>query len=127
MTKQNIAISARVQSDYEAIAELLASYFDGLYEGDVDKLRAIFHEDAWLKGNGYRKTLDEWLVAVAGRAKPRDEGMEYQFNIDSIEVVADQAMAKVDVPLPWAHFIDYLSLLKEEGEWRIVNKMFATI
>lgn len=115
------------QNDYETIIGLLNQYFDGLYEGDVDKLRAIFHEDAWLKGNDYRKTRDEWLEAVANRPIPRVEGMEYNFNIKSLEVIGDQAMAKVDVPLLAAHFIDFLSLLKEDGEWKIVNKLFTVI
>ena len=118
---------ASYQSDYEAIIGLLNDYFDGLYEGDVDKLRNVFHDDAWLKGNDYRKTRDEWLEAVANRPVPRDEGMEFNFNIVSLEIVDDQAMAKVDVPLLAAHFIDFLGLLKEGGQWRIVNKMFTTI
>lgn len=118
---------ASYQSDYEAIIGLLNDYFDGLYEGDVDKLRNLFHDDAWLKGNDYRKTRDEWLEAVANRPVPRDEGMEFNFNIVSLEIVDDQAMAKVDVPLLAAHFIDFLGLLKEDGQWRIVNKMFTTI
>ena len=53
--------------------------------------------------------------------------MEYNFNIQSLEIVGDQAMAKVDVPLLAAHFIDFLGLLKEDGEWKIVNKMFTLI
>ena len=118
---------ASYQSDYEAIIGLLNDYFDGLYEGDVDKLRNLFHDDAWLKGKDYRKTRDEWLEAVAKRPVPRDEGMEFNFNIVSLEIVDDQAMAKVDVPLLAAHFIDFLGLLKEDGQWRIVNKMFTTI
>ena len=115
------------QSDHEAIVGLLNEYFDGLFEGDVEKLRTIFHDDAWLKGNNYRKTLNEWLEAVASRPIPRDEGMEYNFKIQSLEIIGDQAMAKVDVPLLAAHFIDFLGLLKEDGQWKIVNKMFTTI
>lgn len=118
---------ASYQHDYEAIIGVLNDYFDGLYAGDVNKLRAIFGEDAVLKGNGYRKTRDEWLEAVANRPIPRDEGMAFNFNIQSLEIVGDQAMARVDAPLPAAHFIDFLGLLKEDGRWRIVNKMFTTI
>ena len=115
------------QSDYEAITDLLNVYFEGLYDGDVSTLRRIFHDDAWLKGNDYRKSRDEWLDAVATRPVPRAEGMAYNFKIWSLEIVGDQAMAKVDVPLLAAHFIDYLGLLKEDGEWKIVNKMFTII
>ena len=115
------------QSDYEDVIDILNAYFEGLYDGDVEKLRALFHDDAWLKGNGYRKSRDEWLAAVANRTTPRDDGMDYSFSILSLEIVDDQAMARVDTSLPAAHFIDFLGLLKEEGRWRIVNKMFTTI
>ncbi len=118
---------ASYQSDYEDIIVLLNDYFDGLFEGDVEKLRSIFHDDAWLKGNNYRKTRDEWLEAVANRPVPRDERMKYNFNIQSLEIIGDQAMAKVDVPLLAAHFIDFLGLLKEDGQWKIVNKMYTII
>lgn len=118
---------ASYQEDYDAIMGLLNAYFQGLYNGNVDLLRSIFHVDAWLKANDYRKTRDEWLEAVADRPVPSVEGMEYNFNIQSLEIVGDQAMAKVDVPLLAAHFIDFLGLLKEDGEWKIVNKMFTLI
>lgn len=111
--------------DYLVIHELLQDYFDGLYQGDVDKLREIFHEDAWLKGNNYRKSRDEWLQVVATRPVPKAQGMAYGFKIMSLEIIGDQAMAKVDVPLMAAHFVDYLGLLKEAGKWKIVNKMFT--
>lgn len=118
---------ASAQADYESIIALLNEYFDALYDGSAERLRAIFHDDAWLKGNGYRKTRDEWLEAVASRPVPRDEGMAFSFNILSLEILGDQAMAKVDVPLLAAHFIDFLGLLRENGEWKIVNKMFTVL
>ncbi len=115
------------KEDAQIIETLLHDYFDGLYEGDVTKLRNIFHDDAWLKGNNYRKSRDEWLAAVATRPIPKDEGMDYGFKVISLDIVDDQAMAKVDVPLLAAHFIDFLGLLKEDGTWKIVNKMYTTI
>ena len=126
-TATNPSPVASYQPDYEAIIGVLNCYFDGLYTGDVRKLRGIFHEDAVLKGNGYRKSLDEWLEAVANRPIPRNEGMPFNFNVLSLEVVGDQAMAKVDSPLLAAHFIDFLALLKEDGQWRIVNKLFTIL
>lgn len=115
------------EADYHAIIGLLSKYFDGLFAGEVATLREVFHDDAWLKGPNYRHTRDQWLEAVANRPVPRDEGMAYGFKILSLEIVGDQAMAKVDVPMQAAHFIDFLGLLKEDGRWQIVNKMFVTI
>ena len=127
MNTTNLPLVATYQRDYQAIIGILNDYFDGLYLGDVEKLRSIFHEDTVLKGSEYRWTRDEWLEAVANRPVPRQEGMGFDFNILSLEIVGDQAMAKVEAPLLAAHFIDFLGLLKENGQWRIVNKMLTTI
>jgi Putative lumazine-binding len=115
------------KEDSQIINAILQDYFDGLYEGDVAKLQHIFHDDAWLKGNNFRKSRDEWLAAVATRPIPKDKKMDYGFKVISLDVVGDQAMAKVDVPLLAAHYIDFLGLLKENGSWKIVNKMYTII
>jgi len=115
------------KQDFEQINEILQEYFDGLYEGDVDKLRSIFHLDTVLKANGLRRTRDEWLDAIASRPVPKEQGFNYDFNVISIEIINDQAMVKANVPLMAGHYIDYLGLLKEDGRWLIVNKMYTTI
>jgi 4-oxalocrotonate tautomerase len=115
------------QTDYENIMLILQQYFDGLYEADIEKLKSIFHEDVVLKAPGFRRNRDEWLEAVATRPVPKDDNFEYAFNILSIEIINDQAMAKVNAPLPAGHYVDYLGLLKEDGKWSIVNKMFTAI
>jgi len=126
-TQQTNLKGTSYKADHEIIGAILQDYFDGLYEGDVVKLRRIFHDDAWLKGSDYRSSRDEWLKAVAARPVPKEEGMDYGFKILSLDIVGDQAMAKVDVPLLAAHFIDFIGLLKENGAWKIVNKMFTII
>ena len=37
-----------MDATYQEIAEALAVYFDGFYEGDIDKLKRIFHPSAHL-------------------------------------------------------------------------------
>ena len=64
MNTTNLPRVASYQGDYQAIIGVLNDYFDGLYHGDVEKLRSIFHEDTVLKGSEYRRTRDEWLEAV---------------------------------------------------------------
>jgi hypothetical protein len=40
-------------------------------------------------------------------------------------VVKDQAMVKVHCPLFDFNYIDFLGLLKEDGNWQIVTKMYT--
>jgi hypothetical protein len=114
-------------SDLNAIEAVLHSYFDGLYHGDVAKLNSIFHPDAWLKAPGVRRSLNQWLKDVAERTTPAELNQARAFKILAIDVVQDQAMAKIHCPLFDFNYIDFLGLLKEEGKWSIVNKMYSDI
>ena len=114
-------------SDFESVNRIVQDYFDGLHNGDVSKLRAIFHQDAILKASGSRRGLEQWLGAVASRPIPSQQGGSYDFKLLSIEVIKDQAMVKLECPLFEHRYIDFLGLLKEDGRWKIVNKMYADL
>jgi hypothetical protein len=114
-----------VNSDFAAVVALVQDYFDGLYHADVDKLRGLFHPDAYLKAPGLRRSREEWLSAVASRPIPQEQGDVYRFKILSVELVKDQAMVKAECPLFEHFYVDFLGLLKEDGCWQIVNKMYC--
>ena len=111
--------------DFNRIKDIVQAYFDGLHNGDVTMLTSIFHQDAWLKAPGIRRSLNEWLTDVANRPVPAEQGHEFAFRLLSIDVVQDQAMVKIQCPLFDFHYIDFLGLLKEQGQWLIVNKMYT--
>jgi len=114
-------------SDFTSITAILQSYFDGLHHADVDKLAAQFHPDAWLKAPGARRSLKQWLADVAGREVPATLNQPFAFQILSIDIVQDQAMAKLQCPLFDFNYVDFLGLLKEQGQWRIVSKMYTDV
>ena len=117
----------RSTSDFEIITAIIENYFNGLHDGDVTKLRSIFHQDAWLKAPGVRRSLEQWLEAVADRSVPAQQSKPFNFKILSIDVVQDQAMAKIQCPLFDFNYIDFLGFLKEQGQWLIVNKMYTDV
>jgi hypothetical protein len=41
-----------------------------------------------------------------------------------VDVTGTAAVARVVLDYPNAHFTDYLSLLKINDEWKVVNKIF---
>ena len=114
-------------SDFIAITGILQRYFDGLHHGDTAKLKSLFHGDAWLKAPGVRRSLAQWLTDVENRSVPAQLNKPFDFKILAIDVVQDQAMAKIYCPLFDFNYIDFLGLLKEEGQWRIVSKMYTDI
>ena len=113
--------------EFKLVMAVISDYCNGLHYGNVAKLRAIFHEDAFLKAPGLRRSLEEWLTAVSTRPVPEKEGRPYSFKLLSIEIIQDQAMVKLECPLFDHFYIDYLGLLKENGRWLIVNKMYIDL
>lgn len=112
-------------SDLIEITRLLNEYFEGLYNADEKQLRKVFHPTANLQSQGLRLTRDDWLHRVVNRAIPKEINESYSYKIINIDILGEQAMAKVECPLLGNFYIDFLSLLKEKGQWKIVNKMYA--
>lgn len=113
--------------EFNLVMSLIEDYCNGLHYGDVNKLRAIFHKDAFLKAPNLRRSLEEWLTAVSTRPVPEKEGRPYDFKLLSIEIIKDQAMVKLECPLFDHFYLDFLGLLKENGRWLIVNKMYTDL
>ena len=115
-----------------AIEQTIQTYFDGLYDGDADKLASIFHEAAALTyeqdGQVTVLPLAQWLKAVRERPAPKARGLAR----DDAILLLDQsgpttALVKVRCQIPPRYFTDYLSLLKTDGRWLVVQKVFATV
>ncbi|WP_339668919.1 nuclear transport factor 2 family protein [Dasania marina] len=111
--------------EFGLVMAIIRDYFDGLHFGDVAKLAAIFHPDAFLKAPGLRRSLKQWLDAVATRPVPAQQGKPYGYQLLAIEIIKDQAMVKLQCPLFDHDYVDFLGLLKENGRWLIVNKMYS--
>lgn len=112
-------------SDLAQIERVVMDYFVGLHHADVTRLDRIFDSRAQLQAPGIRRSKQEWLALVASRAVPGDRGDAFAYRLLSIDLVGDQAVARVRCPLLGRDYIDFLGLLKEQGCWRIVNKMYA--
>ena len=115
----------------KSILALINDYFDGVYVGDVAKLRGSFTQNAHLYGdiNGaeYSKSLDEYLQGVANRQSPAELNEKFEMEVIGIEVIGNVASAKVHLPMLGYNYYDFLSLSKVAGKWKIVSKVFAHV
>jgi hypothetical protein len=114
-----------------AIAAVLGNYFKGLYTGNTALLRTVFHPDAALfaerDGQSYHKRLDDYLDGVAARASPASLGEPYRMKVQAIDVTHDIATARVHVPALGFNYVNYLSFVRWQGRWVIVNKVFTDV
>ncbi len=121
-----------MSTEKAAIEKAVQTYFDGLYEGDADKLAGVFHPTSELTFEQDGKlvvwTRDQWLDAVRKRPSAKSKGSPRE---DAI-LIFDQsgpatAFVKVKCQLPPAYFTDYLVFAKADGEWKVAQKIFATV
>lgn len=119
-----------MSTDRSAIEQTIQTYFDGLYEGDADKLASVFHETSALTweqdGKASVVSREAWLKAVRERPSARSQNLTR----DDAILILDQsgpttAFVKVKCQLPPRYFNDYLNLLKVDGRWQIVQKIYA--
>ena len=114
--------------DYDAIRRVAQLCLDGEAKGDVAKLEEAFHEDARMFGDLGGTRYDVPIQALFDMAAdgPADTG-NYQARILSVTQVGDAATAMVAEDGYWGtvSFVDFLSLCRINGAWKIVNKTFA--
>ena len=116
--------------DYDAVCAVVRLCLDGEATGDVTKLREAFHEDARMFGDlaGTRYDVPIQELFDMSAQDPADTG-NYQSRILSITQLGDVATAVVAEEGYWGtvSFVDFLSLCRIGGNWKIVNKTFAHV
>jgi Putative lumazine-binding len=91
--------------DRSTVEAVVNHYFDGLYEGNADKLGAIFHPSKRPSAKAEGKPREDFIVTI-------DRSDE------------STAFIKVRCQLPPRYFTDYLVAMKLADGWRIVSKSY---
>jgi hypothetical protein len=118
-----------MENAYLEVTKALSTYLDGLYHSDTDRLRAVFHPRAHYvsasDGTLLYRTMDEYFPIVDGRLSPASRGESRLDAIVSIELAGPvTAVARVNCAIGQKYFTDVLSLIRIDGEWRIISKVF---
>ena len=117
---------AQQGSDEAQIRDILTHYIEGRNGGDLERLKKAFHPTAALKFvDPETKELGEWnLEEYVKRLRPGQK-LNCFGQITDIRIFNDAAQATVLLTYPNLRFHDYMSLLKINGQWLIVDKTFA--
>ena len=116
-------------ADRDAIAQVVQLYIQGSADGDASKLKEAFHDDARMfghvDGNRFDMPIQQFFEIAA--SAPMNVAGTYKADITSIEQVGDAAVATLAEEGCWGEvsFVDYFSLARFDGTWKIVNKTFA--
>jgi hypothetical protein len=118
---------AAAQTSDEAGARVpLELYLKGHATGDGEHWRRAFHEGAKIQGIREGKlvsrTRDEFAAGASGQ--PAEDEAQRKRRIVSVDVAGDAAYAKIELDYPKVLFVDYMTLLKVDGEWKIMSKVY---
>ena len=122
-----LGVTANAQaSDNDAVRVPLENYIKGHATGDGQYMRKAFHTDGNLifvrDGNFMTRSFADYISGFTG--KPAADEDKRKRTIESIDVSGNAAVAKIILDYPATRFVDYMSLLKIGGEWKIVTKIF---
>ncbi|HMO81122.1 MAG TPA: nuclear transport factor 2 family protein [Pyrinomonadaceae bacterium] len=118
--------SATAQTkDREAISRTILTYVNGGISGKSDDMRPAFHEGATIYGyigpdlfGGPIQGLFDWNDGNGPAADLKSE-------IASIDIEGTIATVRLELDNWTGHrFTDMFTLLKTDGEWKIISKVF---
>ena len=121
------SVGASAQTDEKAAVRVpVENYIQGQETGDGEYIKKAFHTEGNMifvrDGKYMTRSFAEYIKGFTG--KPAADEKDRKRSIESIDVVGNAAVAKVILDYPTVKFTDYFTLLKIDGEWKIVNKSF---
>ena len=122
-----LTLTSSGQSDEKAAVRIpVENYIKGHETGDGEYMKKAFHTEGNMifvrDGKYMTRSFAEYIKGFTG--KPAADEKDRKRSIESIDVVGNAAVAKVILDYPTVKFTDYFTLLKIEGEWKIINKSF---
>jgi hypothetical protein len=114
---------------YDEIHRVVQLAMRGAAHGDLTKLRAAYHKDAWVFGEVHGTRYDGSITSYFDSCEksPLGQGGSYRSRIVSITRAGGAAMVMVAEEGCWgsAAFVDFLTVTRIDGTWKITNKTFA--
>ena len=121
------ALAASAQTaDKDAARVPLENYVKGHATGDGEFMKKAFHTEGNLifirDGKYMTRSFAEYIAGFTG--KPAADEADRKRSIEMVEVSGNAGVGKIILDYPTVRFVDYMALLKIDGEWKIVNKIF---
>lgn len=119
------AVKVNAQTDDEAIKATLMNYLDGGAAGDSAKLNRAFHPAANLRSQANGR-ISEIAVKKFIASVPVG-GAKWKGNIVSYSYAGNAGTAVTEEEFENFKYVDFLNLLKINGEWKIVSRVFSKV
>lgn len=113
-------------AEKEAVKVPLDNYIKAQATGDGEIMKKALHTEGnmiWIREGKYStRSFTEFIAGFTGKAAVDED--KRKRSIESIDIAGNAASAKIILDYPAVRFVDYMTLLKISGEWKIVSKVF---
>ncbi len=112
-------------SEYDVIADVVQHYIDGANSGKGDDMKPAFHEDATIFGYAGSDLFAGPIQLLFAWVDENGPATGLKARIASVDVVDTVATVRLELD-NWigSRYTDMFTLLKVDGEWKIMNKVF---
>lgn len=110
-------------SDYALVEQAVGYYLDGGTNRDFEVLSKAFHESAkirYMTDEGYNEAN---CLEFFGKGMKPGPKQDRKTRVVSIDVTGNAASAKLEIEYPTFTFVDYMTLMKFDDQWKIVAKV----
>lgn len=111
--------------EYEAIAKTVQQYIDGAKSGRSSDMKPAFHQDATIFGYVGADLFAGPIQQLFDWNDQNGPAIEIQAQIVNIDLIGTVATVHLELDNWTDHrFTDLFTLLKVDGVWKIMNKVF---
>ncbi len=119
---QNLTAAAK-----KAIEEVVGKYIEGGRAADSSIMKPAFHENAQMSGPAEDGAFSGPIQALYDFVDSNGPATDLDMRIVSITISDERAASVVLQPDPWhgKNYTDHLHLLKINGTWKIMSKIYS--
>ncbi len=112
-------------TEHDAIIEVVQHYIDGAKSGSGEQMKPAFHEDATIFGYIGPDLFAGPIQKLFAWNDDNGPATELEAQIASIDLIETVATVRLELDNWTGHrFTDLFTLLKVDGQWKIMNKVF---
>lgn len=120
-------------AESKAVKAVIQNYIDGTYNANIPQLKSVFHEKAVMNGYLGPDCLladpSGFVADIAGSPSMASSNDPYHAEIESIHIEGNVASVIVSETgfRGAASLVDFFHLIKVDGKWTIISKLFTTV
>ncbi|MBV8325046.1 nuclear transport factor 2 family protein [Chryseobacterium sp.] len=114
--------------DYQDIITVLENYTEGLKSGSVGQLQLSFHKDAIMYGYWDEYLVEGGVSNLYDSVAKHGAASNIKTHIDILHTTDHIALARImyEKNAAGKDGMDYHALIKVEGKWKVISKLFQT-